>query len=224
MRDRSLRIDGYDGQYPYHNGSVGPILLDPATVQGEEADALCDPYGELEFAVGSDDDFVCFGFSLLDDGRVYLDAVVNSETGSFIMGFETATVPRERAVSAARGMVDRSIEWAIADGAVGGMSASLSLLEWDQDPLYFVRCVEAAVSGSSEEVPRLDLGVVFGLTGFGITEDQANAVEMVLLLRGENDRLHGVVSRLMKENSKARVAREAVVLAQESARAEDVLF
>ena len=54
------------------------------------ATELTNPYGLLGYAVGSGDDFWCFDYALLEDGRMVLSATINSETGCFIMsgGYE----------------------------------------------------------------------------------------------------------------------------------------
>ena len=197
MSDRSLRIDGYDGKYPIHRGSQGDLFLDPETVKDGMADCLCDPYGSLHFGVGSSDDFVCFDYCVLDDGRVYLDAVLNSETGSFIEGFRVEVVPVAEAERAAESMVEAALEWAADDGS-GGIFAPLSVLGWNQDPRYFVRCVANAVAGGKEEVPRFDLDYIDKLVSFyGISEDTRLAVEMVTQLQAR-------VDRLWRENSELR--------------------
>ena len=55
-----------------------------------DVEMLTDPYGSLEYAVGSGDDFWCFDFHVDESRkRVRLHAVINSETGSFIQDAET---------------------------------------------------------------------------------------------------------------------------------------
>lgn len=49
---------------------------------------ITDPYGHLEFCIGSADDFWCFDYHTHKDNTITLHAVINSETGSFIMDAE----------------------------------------------------------------------------------------------------------------------------------------
>lgn len=115
-----------------------------------------DPYGSLEFAVGSEDDFFCFDYAV--EGRnVCLHAVINSETGSFIMNAsEPVTVDANEAVAVAEGMVSEALDWC-ADS--GGDPVEHDCEGWNQDPHYFVRCVQRAVdmvnTGKAEKVERV---------------------------------------------------------------------
>src|SRR5678816_2132015 len=74
-----------------------------------------DPYGALEFAIGSADDFVCFDYDI-SGGRIKLHAVLNSETGHFIEDFLEPVIlpltqPVEEIHNAALGLIDRAIDW-----------------------------------------------------------------------------------------------------------------
>lgn len=100
-----------------------------------------DPYGALEYVVGSGDDFICFDF-VIDEtaSRVKLHAVLNSETGSFIQDFaEPEWVDFEHAVERAVALTAEALDWCLEN------RVRLDLKGWNQDPTYFARSVCAAV-------------------------------------------------------------------------------
>jgi hypothetical protein len=72
---------------------------------------MTDPYGHLSWTIGDGNDFWCFDAARLTDGRVVVHAVVNSETGSFIMDAAYEIVPASDALRAAQGVVDQAWEW-----------------------------------------------------------------------------------------------------------------
>jgi hypothetical protein len=141
---------GYDGieiinktPVPYYLGD-GLFNRDQVYLNWEtrnlrttEAQTLTDPYGILEWAVGDGDDFYCFDHARLPDGRIVLDAVINSETGSFIMGGEYEVCWPEDAVDIAIGMTDKAIEWCYDCGS----RIRHHLTGWNQDEYYWARCV-----------------------------------------------------------------------------------
>lgn len=114
-----------------------------------------DPYGILEYAIGSDDDFTCFDFHVDHEARtVTLHAVINSETGSFIQDAETpCTVPFADAVSTAQRLVDDAIAWLYDSGDV----IEHDTLGWNQDEQYFVRAVECAIDCDKDHTIRLQV-------------------------------------------------------------------
>ncbi len=107
---------------------------------------LTAPYGILEYAVGnSEGDEECegdwtmlFDFAELPDGRIVLDATVNSESGGFIDSGGYEIFAKEEAPSVALGMIDLACECLalneIRHDAEG----------WNQDEYYFARTVAAA--------------------------------------------------------------------------------
>jgi len=99
------------------------------------AKELTNPYGALEYAVGNGDDFHCFDWAMLPDGRVVLHATVNSETGCFIQGAGYEVVSKEDAPNVACGMIDNAIDW------LGWNDVRHSKKGWNQDPYYFYRSV-----------------------------------------------------------------------------------
>jgi hypothetical protein len=94
-----------------------------------------DPYGALTFAVGSEDDFWCFDYDRHDD-MVRLHAVINSETGSFIMDAEMPVeVPAAEAIDYAQGLVDQALEWCAENGVI------IDVDGWNQEPDFFVQSI-----------------------------------------------------------------------------------
>lgn len=113
--------------------------LDPNDKRGDEARELTSPYGSLEYAIGSGDDFHCFDFAILEKGKkkwVALHSVINSETGSFIMDGSYEVVTPEEAPNVALGMIDQAMEW-VHDNRMRGHSEK----GWNQDTYYFYRAV-----------------------------------------------------------------------------------
>lgn len=93
------------------------------------------PYGILEYAVGSDDDFVCFDYHVFDNGKVALHAVLNSETGCFIQDFEYVITDKENALEAALQMVEGAINWCYEN------RIKHKRKNWNQCPYYFYNSV-----------------------------------------------------------------------------------
>jgi hypothetical protein len=98
-----------------------------------------DPYGNLEFSIGTGDDFVCFDLCVdYARRRIALGATVNCDTGGFIENFAPSTVvPFEEAEAIARDWTGRALDWA----ADGDTPLRLDLKGWNQDPTYFYRSV-----------------------------------------------------------------------------------
>lgn len=101
-----------------------------------------DPYGCLEFVIGSGDDFVCFDYSVDTSARtVRFASVVNSETGHFIQNFEDeCTVPFAEAVAEAQRLVNAALDWC------GENEVEHDAEGRNQDPQYLVRAVTNAIS------------------------------------------------------------------------------
>jgi hypothetical protein len=101
---------------------------------------LTSPYGSLEFAIGSGDDFWCFDYATVADRWVALHATINSESGSFIMDAPDGyhVVPYAEAATLALGLTDRALDW-VADNNLRHTRRG-----WNQDPYYFFRCVYLA--------------------------------------------------------------------------------
>lgn len=130
-------------RYELINGIKVPVseygfYLSWEDTRDDEARELTNPYGALEFAIGSGDDFHCFDYAHLPDGRIILDATVNSETGSFIQGAGYEVVSPAGAVDAASGFVDMAIDWLYESGPP---FVRHTIRGWNQDPYYFVRAV-----------------------------------------------------------------------------------
>jgi hypothetical protein len=78
-----------------------------------------DPYGNLEYSIGSEDDFWCFDYEInQEDGTVTLHAVINSETGHFIEDSYKDTYPIEThsIIDYVHEMFDEAHEWCIING------------------------------------------------------------------------------------------------------------
>ena len=112
--------------------------LDWTDIRGSEARQLTSPYGSLEFAIGSGDDFHCFDYATLPDGDLVLHSVIDSETGGFIQDAGYHQVLPSEAVDVAIGFVNAAIDWLYQGGDT---SIRHSTRGWNQDPYYFVRCV-----------------------------------------------------------------------------------
>lgn len=115
---------------------------------------LTDPYGSLEFAVGSGDDFVCFDY-YHDKARkrVLLHAVLNSETGSFIEDFQKPEWISYRQdvlapYRAAENLVNMALDWC-ADNTVEHDTEG-----WNQDPMYFARAVHASFTKTGPAIRK----------------------------------------------------------------------
>lgn len=106
-----------------------------------------DPYGQLLFAIGNGDDFWCFDYAVGTDGETMrLHAVINSETGSFIQDAEKPVeIPFDEAVAYAQHLVDDAVSWMAGEGIDDPIEHDTE--GWNQDPQWFVRCVEATVRG-----------------------------------------------------------------------------
>ena len=158
----TLKID----EYETINGIDVPIdesgqYLDWKEINQENGTALAltDPYGALYFAVGNgecddecDGDWtVFFDYAQLPDDRFVLDAVVNSESGGFIMGFSYSVVDPDEAYDTALSMVNAALEGVYINNVRHDTEG------WNQDPYYFARCVKNAVEGGKDKVERICL-------------------------------------------------------------------
>lgn len=99
------------------------------------AKELTNPYGALHFAIGDGDDFFCFDYNVLDDGRVIVDCTINSETGSFIMSGGYEVVPLAEAPKVAMNFIDEAVSWCVEN------DVKISKKGWNQDYYYFYRRV-----------------------------------------------------------------------------------
>ena len=150
--------DGRSGSQPLDADGLRQVLalFADQSVELHVADRLfsaephvpnTDPYGELEFAVGSADDFHCFDYDVQPHG-VWLHAVINSEIGSFIQNADDPQfVPFNEAENVALGYIDQALEWC------GENEVGHDVSGWNQDPYYFVRAVAAAVDREVNGTP-----------------------------------------------------------------------
>lgn len=103
------------------------------------------PYGHLEFACGTGDDFHCFDYHKLEAGPrgefMILDGTINSETGSFIMGSSYYVLPcnsskeENEVLGTADAMVEQAISWCYDN------EIRHSKKGWNQSPFYFLHAV-----------------------------------------------------------------------------------
>lgn len=111
---------------------------------------LTDPYGHLEYCIGSADDFWCFDYYRHDDGTVTLHAVINSETGSFIQDARPPVrVPIAEAVAMAQELVEAALAWCVDNELEHDQKG------WNQSPCYFWRVLHAdiAENGPAIRIP-----------------------------------------------------------------------
>jgi hypothetical protein len=115
---------------------------------------VTNPYHHLEYVIGNADDFWCFDYHGTDDGKVRLHAVINCETSHWIAdATPPVEVPPSEAVSVAQGMVDEAVTWMVDSG--GDEPVEHDTEGWNQDPQYFVRCVQAYVDHDRKPVERI---------------------------------------------------------------------
>ncbi len=130
-----------------HDGAI----IDAWDKPGTELPNFTSPYGHLEFAIGSGDDFYCFDYEVINAGPrgkfVILHATINSESGGFIMdaphGYEVLPVntmaQASAAVRAAFGLMDQALEWCHHN------DIRHTVKGWNQNPAYFPICVALAL-------------------------------------------------------------------------------
>lgn len=116
---------------------------------GTELPNITSPYGHLEFAIGTGDDFYCFDYEKIDAGPrglfIVLHSTVNSEGGGFIMGGAYKVLPvntmaeESAAVRAAFGLMDEALEWCYHN------EIKHTVKGWNQNPAYFPICVARAL-------------------------------------------------------------------------------
>lgn len=130
-----------------HDGA----LISDWDKKGTKLPNFTSPYGHLEFAIGSGDDFYCFDYEKIDAGPrglfMVLHTTINSETGGFIMdaphGYEVLPIntmtQESTAVRAAFGMIDEALEWCAHN------DIRHTVKGWGQNPAYFPICVARAL-------------------------------------------------------------------------------
>lgn len=99
------------------------------------------PYGHLEFAIGTGDDFTCFDYEEVNAGPrgrfIVLHSVWNSEAGGYIHDVEYRVLPcnslaeKAAAVREAIGLMDRALE------TLSFNELRHSAAGWNQSPEYF---------------------------------------------------------------------------------------
>lgn len=113
--------------------------------------AELDPYGHLNWCIGSEDDFWCFDYVADHKAKLmWIRATINSETGSFIQDAHTdwrKPIAFENAPDYAMSLSDDACQWL----AEGGDPIEHDEEGWNQSIDWFCRCVLAEVEG--KEMP-----------------------------------------------------------------------
>ena len=137
---------------------------------------LTDPYGNLVYAVGNEDDFWCFDFAFVepdlpddvvnlhDDIYVDEDPSVQPLVAGNPWVYDTrermARAPMRAARSTSRSRRSSSERSRLHRGegpTIYEEDVKHDTKGWNQDPYYFARCVCAAVEGRPiHEVPRIE--------------------------------------------------------------------
>lgn len=127
--------------------TASPYDDEPDWLDIKEYPVNTDPYGKLEFVIGSEDDFVCFDYQTEPEQEVIiLHAVLNCETGSFIQDFSkravwpidnTEGVMAMNAAEAAKALVEEALDWCAENDVEHDAEG------WNQDPYYFARYIES---------------------------------------------------------------------------------
>jgi hypothetical protein len=133
-------INGYD-QWK----TASPYDDEPDMRDIREYTVNTDPYGILEYCIGSADDFICFDYQTFPEhGTCILHAVLNSETGHFIENFASPEVffyddpdGNTNALEAAKELVLEALEWCAMNRVQHDSEG------WNQDVYYFIRTIES---------------------------------------------------------------------------------
>lgn len=103
-----------------------------------------DPYGDLEFCIGSGDDFVCFAYNI-EDGRLRIESTLNSETGHFIQTFNQPVVVSvgsfEKVKEAVLDEIYSAMDWCVENDVKHTKAG------WNQDPFYLYREIIMHIMG-----------------------------------------------------------------------------
>lgn len=115
--------------------------------RGTELPNFTSPYGHLDFAIGSGDDFYCFDYATIDAGPrglfIVFHSVINYESGGFIQDAPNGYVvlpcntmaEKAFAIRESFGLMDQALEWCY----YGDIKHSVR--GWNQNPAYFPICV-----------------------------------------------------------------------------------
>lgn len=129
-----------------HNEYLDPDrhLWDGEPPEGLEFSHETDPYHYLTWCIGSADDFWCFDFATCEETRtIRLHAVINSETGGFIMNAEEPTeVGFAEGVKKAQRLVDSAIDWCFDNEVTPDWDG------WKTSEGAFVKAVSEAIEAA----------------------------------------------------------------------------
>lgn len=111
--------------------------------KGKELYNLTSPYGHLQFAVGSGDDFVCADYATINCGAmgefIILDFTFNSETGCYIGGCGYYVLPVNSTEQKRKALNQAFYSMNCPDDVRHTRKG------WNQDENYFARCVAKAL-------------------------------------------------------------------------------
>jgi hypothetical protein len=126
-------------------------------VDGGEVGRLTDPYGSLEFCIGSEDDFTCLDYhvGLVEGVSVaILHSTVNSETSHYIEDsayvvintndslFKDTCDPEIYIVETAKSLVTSALMWLQPSWfGIDDKPIKHTIVGWNQRPEYFIRAV-----------------------------------------------------------------------------------
>jgi hypothetical protein len=123
------------------DGGVTPNWSKPGTVLAN----ITSPYGHLNFAIGSGDDFYCFDYEVINAGPygefIILDSVWNSDTGHHIEGADYEILPFNTKTECLEALRVAGCMVSSAVNATSQQDIKHTERGWNQDTLYFVRCV-----------------------------------------------------------------------------------
>jgi hypothetical protein len=140
------------------NAETGPEDGWKTGWKGMKLEELTYPYGSLSYAVGSQDDFICFGFNLIEGfsrngaraGQwLVMHSVINSETGGFIQDEGYQVIAMFDYDRDELGVVSRALDWCAENGVKHSKKG------WNQDPWFFARDVylEVLAKDTVRDVP-----------------------------------------------------------------------
>lgn len=113
--------------------------------KGTRLPNFTNPYGHLEFACGSGDDFHCFDYEHIDAGPrgsfIILHSTINSETGCFIEDGRYVVLPVNTMDEERKAIVEARVMVSDALDCCDHNFIKHTKKGWNQSPEYFVNAV-----------------------------------------------------------------------------------
>lgn len=219
-----MQVDRHENGYPVYDPptGVGPVLLIPEYLEDDnELVEVVDPLDAMDFVVGGEHVYACLGYHVLEDGRVHMGAKLHN-CGE-IERLRYDTVPAEEA---------RESAWLLVQRAIGAYRREvgdkmLSVVYWDQDHEYFVRCVESAAKrgygfGTVADIPRIDEEAMSNLLSRGYIQRETLDAVFNLQARQEESRALQEENELLKKSLKAALEENATL--RQTLGLEEILF